>query len=472
MIVDLLNKLKNKRPKIAVVGDFLIDKYYKVDVKRISPEVPIKVLHSEWHQEENPECFCGGSGNVSYQLQDWKADIFLFSILGTNGTKFVKNFKFNSDNCVHVDGWKNPEKRRFHDGDFPISRYDVEDKQDKTFTFEWNMARIILLDNFEELINNEKIDVVILSDYDKGLFVEGIRNISRDIIDLCGERNIKTIVDPKSLNLSLWKDCYIFKPNYEYVKNYCKNLHKPNSIEIIKEHFKNIVATDGGNGVYIDTKFIPSPELSEKRPIIRSVSGAGDNFSAFLALSIALDFSIEESTRIAFNAASAYVEDKHNLPLTMHRLHKWYDRKILQVDDLAEIREQVKNKKWVMTNGCLDAGLTAGHIETFKMSKKKGDYLIVAVNSDESVRSLKGEGRPILPLQERMKIIAAIEDVDYVVSFNETTPLKLIGKIKPDLITKGGDYKKEDVCGYGITEIEILPYINCMSTTDKIRKML
>jgi rfaE bifunctional protein nucleotidyltransferase chain/domain len=128
------------------------------------------------------------------------------------------------------------------------------------------------------------------------------------------------------------------------------------------------------------------------------------------------------------------------------------------------------NKKVVFTNGCFDAGLTKGHVDYLEAAKKLGDILIVAINSDESVRRLKGEGRPILPIAERIAIVQALRCVDYAWEFEEDTPLEAINHCQPDIVVKGGDYKAEDVVSGG-REVVILPFVECVGTTAKIARM-
>ena len=128
-----------------------------------------------------------------------------------------------------------------------------------------------------------------------------------------------------------------------------------------------------------------------------------------------------------------------------------------------------RNYKLVFTNGCFDFGLTRGHIECLTFAKAQGDKLIVGLNSDSSIKRLKGNNRPILPLEDRMHIMAALECVDYVYSFEEDSPLELIKKLKVDVIVKGSDYQKEKVVGYGLAEVIICPLVKCISTTEKIQ---
>jgi D-beta-D-heptose 7-phosphate kinase/D-beta-D-heptose 1-phosphate adenosyltransferase len=129
-----------------------------------------------------------------------------------------------------------------------------------------------------------------------------------------------------------------------------------------------------------------------------------------------------------------------------------------------------RNFTLAFTNGCFDFGLTAGHIACLEFAKCQCDRLVVALNTDDSIRRLKGEGRPVLPLEDRMRIVSALRCVDYVVSFDEDTPLEVIKAIRPDVIVKGGEYSPEQVAGYGLAPVKICPMVECLSTTQKLRR--
>jgi D-beta-D-heptose 7-phosphate kinase/D-beta-D-heptose 1-phosphate adenosyltransferase len=484
---QFVERCKAKPPKIAVIGDALIDKYYNVKVNRISPEFPIEVMWSNWEGEENPHIFPGGAGNVCNQMKHWNAKVFLVSAI--DHQDILANYGFNTDYCVEVGDWKSPEKRRYYDGDFPICRHDIEDLH--TDGERWFEVRCQIIKNTKELIEKENIDVVILSDYGKGVFSKTDTNVSQEIIQFCRERNVTTIVDPKTLDYEYWQGCDIFKPNSQYVKNFVEKFYSTpivgdSSLEwerrsiIIQERIKckNLLITDSGNGIHVKDqekyRHYGSQELSFTRPVIRSVIGAGDCFCSFLALAISEGFDLFTSSRLAFNAASCYIQDKHNNPITKHQLRSWFDphaAKIVSLDDLLEIQADNPNEVFVMTNGCFDCGLTNGHIECLQFAKNRGTKLVVAMNSDDSVQRLKGPERPIMPLKHRMNIMAAVSFVDFIVAFDEDTPIKVVEKLRPKYIVKGGDYKQEDVAGYGISDIVIFPLVESISTTEKIKKL-
>ena len=183
---------------------------------------------------------------------------------------------------------------------------------------------------------------------------------------------------------------------------------------------------------------------------------------------MARGMSLESATKLAFIAGCCYVQKKHNSPLSPGELLSFIGCKMVECPEVLKRR----NYKLAFANGCFDLGLTAPHIELLKHAKSKADKLVVAINSDQSVAKLKGSSRPIVPAEERAKILMGLSSVDYVVIFDEETPLEVIKKIMPDLIIKGGDYTKDTVVGNELVEVEIFNSIKGMSTTDKIKKIL
>lgn len=204
--------------------------------------------------------------------------------------------------------------------------------------------------------------------------------------------------------------------------------------------------------------------------------GAGDCFCVFLVMARSLGFNINDSIQIAFNGASAYIEDKHNSPVTPYMFHKWFDpidAKIVSLNTLIDIKNQLSNQKWVWTNGCFDI-LHAGHIKTFEEAKKLGDKLIIGLNTDESIKQLKGDSRPIHSYKYREKLLSHLQYVDFIVPIYEKTPESIINKLKPNCIIKGGDYKVEDISGHTIVgkeNVHIIPLLSDLSTSNIINRI-
>ena len=177
-----------------------------------------------------------------------------------------------------------------------------------------------------------------------------------------------------------------------------------------------------------------------------------------------------DAVKIAYEAGAVYVQNRHNKPILPFDLQKYINPLQAKFVTPEFLKDRPKDNKLVFTNGCFDL-LHEGHLHTLREAKKLGGDLVVALNSDESVKRLKGENRPIQDLKERMAIISSLEFVDFVVSFDTDTPLELIQTIKPEVVVKGAEYKPENVVGYGLAEIVVVPYLDGKSTTNKINKI-
>lgn len=488
-LTSFITKSESRRLKIAVIGDSMIDEYYSVRVNRISPEFPIPVLLSENDLPSN--IVPGGAANVCQQMKYWNTDVYLISAVTPCGIPVLATHNVNYDFSVTLLDWQMPRKKRFYDGDFPLDRWDVESGKSNTKTEEWVKARSKLLDKFIYMVDNVKPDIVILSDYGKGIFVNGLENISQKIIKICNELSIPTIVDPKSTNKDFWQNCTTIKPNADWARSFCDKYDPEfksgskweSEMKFISDmlNCKEVVLTDSGNGVGIldrdlEPYFSPSPSLSKNRPIIRSVIGAGDCFCAFFTMAKSLGFNLKSSVKIAFNGASAYIEDKHNSPVTPYRFGRWFDpirAKVVSLEQLVEIKKQSPGKTWIWTNGCFDI-MHEGHIKTFEEAKKLGDKLIVGINTDESVRMLKGDSRPILNYKSRETLVANMQYVDFVVPISDKTPEKMIQQISPNKIVKGGDYRIKDIHGWDVVgedNVHLVELVDTVSTSKIIERI-
>lgn len=279
-------------------------------------------------------------------------------------------------------------------------------------------------------IDFSQYEYVILSDYNKG-----VCEYAKEMIEHLNSSGCKVIVDPKQ-HMNAYKGAWLVKPNY-------KEFHQ---FEFNK-YSGNIIVTTGSDAVaaYIDgEEYIIDPERVE----VSDVTGAGDCFLAAFVYGLTKGYNYRKCLEIATRAASESV--KHT------------GTYILKPEDVEQ--------KVVFTNGCFDI-LHRGHIEYLETSKKLGNKLIVGLNSDVSVRRLKGSERPIYSQDDRAIALKALRFVDEVHIFDEDTPYELIKRLQPDIITKGGDYKAEDVVGNDLAEVVILPYVENYSTTNTVSKL-
>jgi D-beta-D-heptose 7-phosphate kinase/D-beta-D-heptose 1-phosphate adenosyltransferase len=351
---------------------------------------------------------------------------------------------FVDDNC------RLPIKRRFLECTVQVMRHDIEAPNCALDKDQIETASLRLQKLTED---GDTPDIAIFSDYNKGLFASPDFRLSNFYPEAL------TIVDPKKGPIQKWHGCTIFKPNAKEAtelsglsnwRDQCKYFQDTLDCE-------SVVITMGGEkvaGVWKDEFF----EYRPSRPVhVESVIGAGDCFAAFFAMAVGYGFTVAESAEIAWNAGAVYVQANMNRPIIPGEV-SWDG--IVEPEDLRS-----RDFKLVFTNGCFDL-LHEGHLNTLRFAKDKGDKLVVALNSDESIRKLKGEGRPVKPLEQRMAVMSALEMVDFVVSFPEETPAEVIDKIKPDALVKGGDWKTGTIVGEGVVpEIYRAPVVDGLSTT-------
>lgn len=474
--IDLCENVMSPK-HIAVVGDMMLDIYDQVHVSRISPEFPIPVINCQ--DEKSCVVRPGGAGNVCEQLRNFTVDVSLCSILDVESCETLNDTKINYDSSLKFNypGINVPVKRRYYDGDHPLVRMDSE-KKNYGCNQHFQELQIELIKKFVECTEKNKPDVVILSDYNKGIFNSSVSNL---LISRCKDLNIPSIVDPKKNEVN-WEGCTIFKPNLAEAAVFLQRTESwiiENWLQAIIElrnivKCESVVITAGSKGVFILDKnncshYQPSHVVGE----VRSVIGAGDCFVAILALAIANGYNVTNAAQIAYEAGVVYVQNKHNKPIWSHQLLGRVSQsqsKILSPKNLAKYLKAQKHKQIVFSNGCFDI-LHHGHISALEFAKKQGDILVVGINTDKSVNRLKGKGRPINELNNRQIMLAALSCVDFVTYFDEDTPEELIKKIQPNVIVKSDEYAIEEVVGHETCKVILSPMKPGISTTAIIEKM-
>jgi D-beta-D-heptose 7-phosphate kinase/D-beta-D-heptose 1-phosphate adenosyltransferase len=281
------------------------------------------------------------------------------------------------------------------------------------------------------------IEYVILSDYNKGF----LREVS-PVIKMLNDKGCKVIVDPKQ-TFNVYKGAWCIKPNQKEFEEFYGPVTKENirKFAAINQH-KLVIITMGDKGLvyYYQGIYFEKPAIKNQ---VADVTGAGDCFLAAFAYGLMKDMTVPDAIKIANIGAGISVQHLGTYNL--------------KPSDLI--------KTVVFTNGCFDI-LHRGHIELLETSKSYGDYLIVGLNSDESIKRLKGETRPIMNQEDRKRTLECLKFVDEVIIFDEDTPYNLIKQIKPDIITKGGDYKIDEVVGNDLARVIIIPYVNGHSTSN------
>ena len=458
---DFVVKDQEKKVVVGIVGDAMLDEYYRIDSERISPEYPIPVEVSE--SDEPFLTMPGGAANVAHQMQNCNAYVSLFCLADLDAKQVFDKFGFHTHAVIMSDA-DIPRKKRYCHKRIPaayLSRRDVE-KYHGTKEYRTELYSI-----FKEWVKSVRPDVVIMTDYNKGVFnydtsEEGY--LARRLINICRQCKVPVVVDPKSGPLEQWRGCTLFKPNrteataFTGTDEWKDQLVYIHNALVGRHRNHQVVITRGGESVvgYDDTGpwEITAQSLSHLPDIDeQSVIGAGDCFVSFLAMAYARGFKPSQAAVVAYVAGANYIQQRHNQAIYPRQLLGGTKSKIIRPIELDG-----RNFNIAWTNGAFDL-VHPGHVSTLQHAKdaiKKrhpGGKLVVGVDSDQSVRKLKGRGRPINPLADRMEVIAALGCVDYVVSFHTDGLYQILKNVKPDIIVKakGKEYlKNEDVVGHDI----------------------
>lgn len=469
---------------ILVIGDYMLDSYWIGKVERISPEAPVPVF-----SKISNRCVVGGSANVAANLLAAGQKVFAASVIGDDKEADQILQRLCSMGCdttaiIRSKNRKTTVKTRLlAKNNQQLLRIDEEDKTDIT---EDELEQLKTVTN--QLL--DRCDTIVLSDYLKGVLTT---KFCEFIIGRAKSKNIPVFCDIKGNDVSKYSGATLLKPNRKELADATGLPVGTNTeIEIAcrflsdSSNSSNILVTLGSKGMVLYTNgsfnYIPC----EAREVY-DVSGAGDTTISYLVACYTNGMSFMESAKIANVAAgikvgkvgtatvSAEEVDARIKELAGKNTTKPHASKVVTIDILIHILRNNVNKKIVFTNGCFDI-LHAGHVMYLNKASEFGDLLIVGVNSDGSVKRLKGESRPVNNIEDRTSVIAGLGCVDYVVVFDEDTPEELIKTIRPDVLVKGADYEENQIVGadfvkgYGGT-IQRIPLLKDHSTTGIINKM-
>ncbi len=461
-----------KKGKILVIGDIILDEYLKGLVSRVSPEAPVSVL-----KPEDRELRLGGASNVAANVKSLGSRVELLGVVGRDetGKELRSLLKDASIKASLASSDKTTiHKLRLLAGQQQLLRLDIEQ------TFDWKEWRSTKKSFSKKL---KDFGAVIVSDYGKGTLQD-----VPFIIQQAKKRDIPVFIDPKGNNFNKYKGAYIITPNYlEFstevggVKNE-QELNSKASNMIKKLSLQGLLITRGQEGMTLFKKErgkVNRSDFPTEARDVFDVSGAGDTVIASLAAAQSSGMTLEDSVKLA-NAAAGIVIGKSGtaspslaeLSISLNSGDSVLSK--AQIKDL--VKEAKKDsKKIVFTNGCFDL-LHVGHIAYLEEAEQLGDRLVVALNSDSSVRKLKGSKRPINKLKDRAKQIAALDSVDWVTSFSEDTPLKLIKELEPDVLVKGKDYKVKNITGSKEVlskggQVKTIKLIKGVSTSNLIKKI-
>jgi D-beta-D-heptose 7-phosphate kinase/D-beta-D-heptose 1-phosphate adenosyltransferase len=461
---------------VLVVGDVMLDRYWLGDADRVSPEAPVPVVRVA-SEEQRP----GGAANVALNVVSLGAKCTLVSVVGNdtaaNDLRMTLEAAGVVCDFVTVDAWPTVVKLRVIAQKQQLIRADFEDPLPDDGASERNAS---ILNKVEKYL--QSTDVCVIEDYDKGVIAE-----PQAIIHAARASDVPVVVDPKLKPLAEFARATIVKPNEKEFLHAAGPLATADYSATAQNlcaqlPIEHLVVTRGGDGMEVvsanESRHLPA------RPVdVFDVTGAGDTAAAALGVALAAGLAALDCARIANIAASIVVSKLGTTAVTGPELRQVLqsgrtDRGLLTRDELSDAVAHAKaaGETIVFTNGCFDI-LHAGHVTYLEEAAALGDRLVIAINDNASVTRLKGEGRPIVSVEGRARVLVGLACVDWVTSFAEDTPLAVLELLQPDILVKGGDYGSDEVVGadfvrgYG-GNVEVLSLVEDVSTTnivDRIR---
>ncbi len=453
----------------------MLDRYLFGSTGRISPEAPVPVVHVK-QTEDRP----GGAANVAVNLASLGATTRLLGLVGQDaaaqslesiltGLGIACDFTRTKDRPTIT-------KTRVQSRGQQLIRLDEENVA--------HMAGDAMLAALRKSV--AAAGAVVLSDYGKGALSE-----VHDLIGVCRDAGVTVLVDPKGRDFNRYRGASLMTPNqteFEAVAGVCE------SDEQLVERARNMIGeldlsalliTRSEKGMLLLENDSEPLFLSTQAREVFDVTGAGDTVIATLAGALASGQDLASAAALANLAAGLVVRKigvasvtPGELQVALHQRGQG-GRGLLDADALHAMlmESRARRERIIMTNGCFDV-LHAGHVSYLEEAKSLGDRLIVAVNDDDSVRRLKGKSRPINTLEDRLLVLAGLAAVDWVVPFSEDTPARLVARILPDVLVKGGDYRPEDIVGAKEVllnggEVRVLPFRDGHSSSriiDRLRE--
>lgn len=460
--------------KVLIVGDVMLDRYWQGPASRISPEAPVPIVKVD-KQDDRP----GGAANVALNIAALGGEVSLIGVIGNDsaGREVAKSLVVAGVTTDFQIARDKPTITKLR----VISRHQQLLRLDFEEPFCPSDAAHIVEKTAKRLPD---MSVLVLSDYAKGTLID-----CQSLIALANRLGKPVLVDPKGAEFEKYRGATILTPNiaeFEAVVGRCSTVSDivARGLKLIDQlDISTLLITRGEAGMTLLRKGEPELHLPARAVEVYDVTGAGDTVIAILAASLATHVTLPQSVALANLAAGIVVGKLGTASVSPVELrHAIIEEQgpargvVHEAELLAAIEDARANgEKIVFTNGCFDI-IHAGHVGYLEQARQQGDRLIVAINSDKSVKRLKGEGRPINPLERRMAVIAGLESVDWVISFNETTPERLLSILKPDVLVKGGDYREDQVVGREIITayggvVHVLNFIENCSTTSIVNRI-
>lgn len=463
-----------------VIGDLMLDEYVEGDVKRVSPDAPVQVVNVKRTYDR-----IGGAANVAHGAVALGADVELCGVIGDDptGRRLRESIEAVSIGTAGV-----MEQRRRQ----TTRKVRVIARHQHVLRMDWEETTAIDSTCASELLGRltagAKPHVIVLSDYVKGVLT---RELVDGVMTYAKAAGVPVVVDPKVPDYAHYRGATVIKPNRAEVEaalgraipegdGEVQAIAAGGRVLLEAAEAEALVVTLGDRGCIVvpkkgEVKYIPSAARE-----VYDVTGAGDTFVVTLALGIAAGAPIAEAAELANAAAGIVVAKVGTAVVSGAELARALSPKVEQkVFTRETVSEQVQwwrlqGRRIVFTNGCFDL-LHVGHVTLLNEAAKHGDVLVVGVNSDASVKRLKGQGRPLIPDAERAALLGALDSVGGVVVFDEDTPLELIRQVQPDVLVKGADYTVDQVVGRDVVEarggkVVLVPIVPEKSTTSLVEK--
>lgn len=465
--------------RVLVIGDLMLDRYLWGDVDRISPEAPVPVVRVTRNTER-----LGGSANVAANLTGLGLEAALAGHVGVDaeGARLEAMLREAGIRPVLTQSPARPTttKTRIIGGHQQMLRLDQEDNSAHA-----DAASQALLESVLNEMDTWRPGALILSDYAKGTLTT---DVCQRLIAAAHARCIPVLVDPKGHDYRKYRGATVLTPNQKEAAEACNcGLRDIEAILSGAEQLRLSLGLDflpvtrGEHGIaLLEDKGISHLPATAKQ--VFDVSGAGDTVIATLAAGLLAGLDAAECCRLANLAAGVVVGKVGTVPVTrtelLHEI-EWQDAARQEdklCDEDALLRRaaywRARGEKIVFTNGCFDL-LHAGHVTYLEAAREQGDRLVIGLNTDRSVTALKGPSRPVIQERDRARVLAALESVDAVVLFDEDTPERLICRLLPDVLVKGGDYRPEDIAGGDCVrrnggEVHVLTFVDGRSTSSVI----
>jgi D-beta-D-heptose 7-phosphate kinase/D-beta-D-heptose 1-phosphate adenosyltransferase len=478
-IKNIIDHFKNL--KILVIGDAILDTYIYGTTDRICREAPVPVFNST-----DEKYSCGGAANTAINLSALGADAYYLTVLGKDSNARCLLDILHRNN-VHTEFILKDRSRKTIAKKRVIASSNILLRLDEgTVTDIDEELENELLQKFFEI--EDFVDAVIISDYGFGVITN---SFIRSLQSFGTAFSKPVVVDSKEVTRFKNIHPLLVKPNYEealqllQISKVAKNkrieqVTKKGDALLKNSGAENVVVTLDIDGVVLFQKGKKPFHINCIPRDSKNTIGAGDTFISALTLAAVLGLRMEEATEIAAAAASIVVQKDETAFCTNIQLKSYFNAVPKYISNTEELLSTIndlrkKGKKIVFTNGCFDL-IHKGHIALLNKAREAGDVLIVGVNNDESARKVKGPDRPVNTLEDRITVLAGLQSIDYMISFEEESPLQLIKAVHPDVFVKGADYTEKSIPEMPLLkklscEVKIIPYLSDISTTNMIHRI-